>query len=80
MNRATITFLATLLSSTLGMIFFVVMIVIAGIKGWGRFGDPKEWENSPEDDFLAQQELHDLKQKDPELYKDVDLEDYEIYE
>lgn len=80
MNRATITFLATLLSSTVGMLFFVVLIVIASIRGWGRFGDPREWENSPDDDFLNQQELHDLKQKDPELYVEPDLEEYEIYE
>ena len=40
MNRATITFLATLLSSTLGMLFFVVMIVVAGInKGIGVNGE-----------------------------------------
>ena len=77
MNGKTVTFLATLLSSTVGMILFVIIIAVSAIKGYGRFGDRREWENSPEDNFLVEQEKYDEQDEYPELYEnEYDMDDY----
>lgn len=78
MNRATITFIATILTSTVGMLFFVILTTVAAIKGWGRFGDSEVWENSLEDDYLEREDQQRLREKDPELYEDIDLEKFGI--
>lgn len=79
MNGRMVTFLATMVSSTLGMLLFVIIIATSAIKGWGTFGSSREWENSRYDDDLVEEENAKEREKYPELYKTEDLDVDQYY-
>lgn len=73
MNGRTITFLVTMITSTVGVFFVLSLIVISAIAGWGSFGSSRKWENSLEDDYLVREETRKEKEEHPELYKEDDI-------
>lgn len=70
MNLRLVTFLATMITSTVGMILFVIIIATAAIKGEGTFGDSKRWENSIDDDIILADAEEKEREEYPELYED----------